>query len=442
MNYTTNTFGIKESKLNSINQKIFKNIKSQREEQKLKSLLSNKSHTNLPNKTNKQLNPIQLKKTFRASVQRTMIDCDNSSINHNNNNLGNNLKFEYKEVYDFLKDLNLEIYYNDFIRNGINSEEKILYLNNDNLKLINIPYAHRARFLKKLKEIETMKMMKKAINEKGGLSKLKLKKNEKNVKYEEIIMPKEEDDIEMNDEEQRDSFTQAIFDYQKQHSKFEENSENKEYFKTGINNMKIIHKSKNRYSENTANDSFNKTVDVGITNKEINKDKKKEINIEEDKKSNKSIGIGEDPITNNVVEAGEYIEENNNKIKKYNNPTETFFDIPKQFFPLNKTKTLCFNCLHMILQEHCIKKFEKPFCSLHCLEIFEKKNVTSCDCCEKRIEIIDSIPSIFKEKIYYCSPECLQKKEPNENNIINKSQKMKSPDSSETSENFVDILDF
>ena len=142
------------------------------------------------------------------------------------------------------------------------------------------------------------------------------------------------------------------------------------------------------------------------------------------------------------MEAGEYIEENNNKIKKYNNPTETFFDIPKQFFPLNKTKTLCFNCLHMILQEHCIKKFEKPFCSLHCLEIFEKKNVTSCNCCEKRIEIIDSIPSIFKEKIYYCSPECLQKKEPNENNIINKSQKMKSPDSSETSENFVDILDF
>ena len=99
----------------------------------------------------------------------------------------------------------------------------------------------------------------------------------------------------------------------------------------------------------------------------------------------------------------------------------------------------------MILQEHCIKKFEKPFCSLHCLEIFEKKNVTNCNCCEKRIEIGNSIPSFFKEKTYYCSSECLQKKEPNENNMKNKSQIMEqnfSPSSSETSENIVDILDF
>ena len=78
------------------------------------------------------------------------------------------------------------------------------------------------------------------------------------------------------------------------------------------------------------------------------------------------------------------------------------------------------------------------------MEIFEKKSVTNCNCCNKRIEIGDSIPSLFKEKVYYCSPECLQKKEPNENNIINKSQIMEqnlSPTSSENSENPVDILD-
>ena len=114
-------------------------------------------------KTTRQLNPIQLKKTIRPPSQRTTIDCDISS---NNNNI-NNSKYEYKDVYEFLKDLNMENYYDQFIKNGINTEEKILYLNNDNLKLINIPYAHRSRFLKKLKEIETMQMMKKIITEKG-----------------------------------------------------------------------------------------------------------------------------------------------------------------------------------------------------------------------------------------------------------------------------------
>ena len=454
MNNTIEKFGIKKSQLSKINQNIYKNIMSQREEQKIKHLISNKSHVNLPPKTSKQLNPIQIKKKLRPLGQRTAIDCEISSINNNNNQ--NNIKKEHKEVYDFLKDLNMEIYFDNFIKNGINSEEKILYLNNDNLKLINIPYAHRARFLKKLKEIETMQMMKKTINEKGGLSKLKLKKNEKNTKYEEIIIPKEEDDIEMNEEEQRNTFTQAIFDYQKTHSKFEEN-DNNELFKTGINNMKIIHKQKviNRYVDNIEENSQSKEINKGTLDDDKNKietniNNKDEMNInkEDDNINKKSIGIGDEQFNENEnikVEVGEYIESDNNKIKKYNIPIEPIFISPKQFLPLNKPKTLCYNCLHIILQEHCIKKFKKPFCSLHCLEIFEKKNVTNCDCCEKRIEILNSIPSTLKEKVYYCSPECLQKKEPNENNIINKSQMMEqnfSPSSSETSENVVDILDF
>ena len=401
-------------------------------------MLSNKSHALMVSKTTRQLNPIQLKKTIRLPSQRTTINCDISS----NNNI--NLKSEYKEIYEFLKDLNMENYLEQFIKNGINTEEKILYLNNDNLKLINIPYAHRARFLKKLKEIETMQMMKKTITEKGGLSKVKLKKFEKNTKYEEIILPKEEDDIEIGEEEQRKTFAQAIFDYQKTHSKFEneDNNNNNELFTTGINNMKIINKNKriNRYSD--INEIKNDIIDNKLPN--IEDKNKKEIR-DEDNKSKKSEGVGENL---EPVEIGEYIEnnENNNKeIKKYNNPPEITSGHPRLFFPLNKQKTLCYNCLHMILQEHCIQKFKKPFCSLHCLEIFEKKNVTNCNCCGKKIEIINSIPSTLTEKIYYCTPECLQKKEPNENMLINKSQIMEqnnfSPTSSETSENVIDILD-
>ena len=405
--------------------------------------MSNKSHAQLASKTSRQLNPIQLKKTIRPPSQRTAIDCDNSS----NNNNTNNLKREHKEVYEFLKDLNMENYLDQFINNGITTEEKILYLNNDNLKLINIPYAHRARFLKKLKEIETMQMMKKTITEKGGLSKVRLKKLEKNTKYEEIIIPKEEDDIDIGEEEQRKTFTQAIFEYQKSHSKFENQENNNEIFTTGINNMKILKKNKttNRYSNIKEDINFNEINEVNNNNKinninNINIEEKNKNEIDEDNKSKKSEGVGE-----NIIEKGEYIENKNLENKKYNNPTELISECPRIFFPLNKPKTLCYNCLHMILQEHCIQKYKKPFCSLYCLEIFEKKNVTNCNCCEKKIEIINSIPSTLTEKVYYCSPECLQKKEPNENMLINKSQIMEqnnfSHTSSETSENLIDILD-
>ena len=398
-------------------------------------------------KTTRQLNPIQLKKTIRPPSQKLSINCNISSNNNNNNDL----KFEYKEVYEFLKDLNMENYLEQFIKNGINTEEKILYLNNDNLKLINIPYAHRARFLKKLKEIETMQMMKKTITEKGGLSKVILKKVEKNTKYEEIILPKEEDDIDIGEEEQRKTFAQAIFDYQKTHSKFENQdniNNNNELFATGINNMKIINKNKraNRYSDMGDDINSNETKNVNDSNKLINVENKIKDEIkDDDNKSKKSEGVGENL---EPMEVGEYIENNENnskEIKEYNNPTELISGGPRVFFPLNKQKTLCYNCLHMILQEHCIQKFKKPFCSLHCLEIFEKKNVTNCNCCGKKIEIINSIPSTLTEKIYYCAPECLQKKEPNENMLINKSQIMEqntfSPTSSETSENVIDILD-
>ena len=397
-------------------------------------MLSNKSNMTIAPKTGRQLNPIQFKKTIRPPSERTTIDCNKISINNSNN-----LKSEHKGVYEFLKDLNMESYLEQFIKNGINTEEKILYLNNDNLKLINMPYAHRSRFLKKLKEIETMQLMKKTITEKGGLSKVKVKKSEKTTtKYEEIYIPKEEDDIDIGEEEQSKTFAQAIFEYQKTHSKFE-GQENKELFKTGVNNMnrntdkkKSLSKITNRYSEINDSKIKGEKKEVEIQN-----------NMDEDNKSRKSEGVGENI---EPIEIGEYIENKNLEIKKYNNPTEVFIDGPRVFFPLNKPKTLCYNCLHLILEEHCIQKFKKPFCSLRCLEIYEKKNVTNCNCCDKKIEILNSIPSSLKEKVYYCSSECLQKKEPNEKLLNNKSQIMdkinSSHISSDGSENNIDILDF
>jgi len=442
MKKVPNKIGIKQPQLSKVKSNLNNNILTKRgEEIKIKNMINNKSIAHIAGKTTRQLNPIQLKKAIRPPSQRTTIDCDTSSINNTNN-----LKFEFKEVYDFLKDLNMENYLEQFIKNGINTEEKILYLNNDNLKLINIPYAHRARFLKKLKEIETMQIMKKTFTEKGELSKVKLKKSEKISKYEEIFIPKEEDDIDINAEEQSNTFAQAIFDYQRTHSNFD-NQDNNEFFSTGINNMNITGKIKRstRYSEING-DKFNisnKKNDENKLNKLDEKNiKEKNNNIDEDQKSKKSEGVGDNL---EPVEIGDYIENKNIKIKNYNNPTELSPGCPRVFFPLNKPKTYCYNCLHMILQEHCIHKFKRPFCSLRCLEIFEKKNVIICDCCEKKIEIINSIRSSFNEKIYYCSLECLQKKEPNENMLINKSQIIEqnniSPSSSETSENMIDILD-
>jgi hypothetical protein len=362
-------------------------------------------------KTTRQLNPVQLKKTIRPPSQK-FDNFEKTYTKKTNDNI-----IQHKEIYEFLKDLNMESYYDLFINNAINTEEKIFYLNNDNLKLLSIPYAHRLRILKKIKEIETMQIMKKTITEKGGLSKIKLKK-EQNTKYEEILMPKEEDDIDRGEEEEQKIFTKAILDYQKEHNKLEKNNQNQnELFTTGImiNNIRKKDKKDNNFV-------INRYSDIEEKNEPY-----------EDEADKKSIGIGDN---NEKVEKGEYIED------KF---VDNFSDIQKVFYPLNKQKTLCYNCLHMILQEHCIQKFGKPFCSLHCLEIFEHKNVTECSCCGKKIEIINSILSSFKEKVYYCSPECLKKKEQNENSFINKSQKMTqnniSPTSSETSDNIVDILD-
>ena len=44
----------------------------------------------------------------------------------------------------------------------------------------------------------------------------------------------------------------------------------------------------------------------------------------------------------------------------------------------DKSKTLCYQFFHMILQDHSINKYKILFCSLHCLEIFEMKSLSKC----------------------------------------------------------------
>ena len=263
-----------------------------------------------------------------------------------------------------------------------------------------------------------MKIMKKTFSETGELSKIKKKNEGGGTKYEEILLPKEEDDLDMNEDEQRKTFTQAIFDFQKSHSQFE----NKE-----ITNVKTNENSINTMSNNINN----------INNK-INSDTNTSFHNEENTEYEK------DKTENPPVEIGEYVEDKNSQITDFNVVIDTKGNT-KHFFPLNKSKTYCFQCLHMILQDHCIKKYNKPFCSLHCLDAYENKSVITCGYCMKKFEEYQSVFSIVKEKVYYCSNSCKEKAEPNENAKLNTSQIMEqnmiSPNSSEGSENVIYILD-
>ena len=275
----------------------------------------------------------------------------------------------HKEVLLFLQELNMGDYFDNFINNGITNKEKLLYLTNDNLKLINIPYAYRFRILKKLKESKNLENMKRNLNEKGKLSKIKIKQESK---YEEIIIPKEEDDKEIDNEEMRKTFTQAIYDFQKTHSSF---------------NDSIVNDNYDRSENNRYQNSMN---DINYKDEEID-----------------NINIGEE--IENVVEKGEYIEDKNKKDKKI-----------KELLPLNGKKILCYFCLKVILTKDCIKQYKKLFCSSNCLKEYENINYIKCIACSKKIKKIDSLPSFNNRNIYYCSLTCLEKIEPERKNWIKK----------------------
>lgn len=357
--------------------------------------------------SSKILNPIQQKKTTRPQSTKITIDCDGSSSRPQN------MQANYKQVFDFLKDINLENYTEQFVQNGINSQDKMMYVTNDALKLIKVPYAHRMRLLKKVKEIQTLQQIKKTISNKGNLSKVKLKKDGNDNKYEELILPKEEDDIEVEYEEQRKTFTQAIYDYQKTH--------NKDLYK-GNNSKRNI---------NEDAKTIKKTVEtsVGPTENEENISDNDDVNID----------VGEYTESSNTFNIIQPILLNKDRTSE------------KYFFPLNSKKTICFQCLHMIIQDKCLVKYNKQFCSLHCIDLFEEKSLKKCSNCNVNIEISKAVPSLYEKKIYYCSEKCLEEAEPNENKVFNVSQVISkdvfkkysksTPKSSDSSGSPIDILE-
>ena len=385
-----------------------------------------------PNSSGK-LKPIQLKNVKPPSARNTIdrplsskvkIDCD-SRQNENKKEIEE--KKEKDKISNFLKNLDLEKYTDTFFNNGINKEEKIQYLNYENLKLLNIPYVHCKRILSKVKEMN-----------KKIFSKSEKKNNKLNTsEYEEIILPKEEDEINENEEEQKNKFNKALNDFKKNHTSLISS----EYSKTHYGKFTKFSETSIGESDINENESENNksiTVEFGeyVENSNNNDTYITNLNISNNKIENKLIKSKDISISTSPTK----------KYKdNYNIDTSKPSSNAKQFFPLYKSKTLCYQCLHMILQEHCINKYKKPFCSLHCLDIFENKCLSKCANCSKKIEIIYAIPSINKNQTFYCSNECFNKAEPNGNNKINTSQIIDPQhfrnSSSDSNEPVIDLLD-
>ncbi len=385
-----------------------------------------------PNSSGK-LKPIQLKNVKPPSARNTIdrplsskvkIDCD-SRQNENKKEIEE--KKEKDKISNFLKNLDLEKYTDTFFNNGINKEEKIQYLNYENLKLLNIPYVHCKRILSKVKEMN-----------KKIFSKSEKKNNKLNTsEYEEIILPKEEDEINENEEEQKNKFNKALNDFKKNHTSLISS----EYSKTHYGKFPKFSETSIGESDINENESENNksiTVEFGeyVENSNNNDTYITNLNISNNKIENKLIKSKDVSISTSPTK----------KYKdNYNIDTSKPSSNAKQFFPLYKSKTLCYQCLHMILQEHCINKYKKPFCSLHCLDIFENKCLSKCANCSKKIEIIYAIPSINKNQTFYCSNECFNKAEPNGNNKINTSQIIDPQhfrnSSSDSNEPVIDLLD-
>ena len=388
-----------------------------------------------PNSSGK-LKPIQLRNVKPPSARNTIdrplssklkIDCDN---HQNDNKKEIEEKKEKDKISNFLKSLNLEKYTETFINNGINKEEKIHYLNYENLKLLNIPYTHCKRILSKIKDM----------NKNFFYTTEKKNNNSNNTsQYEEIILPKEEDEINENEEEQKNNFNKAVKDFKKNHTSLISS----EYSNTNYAGFPKFNEIS--IGENDINDSINEnennksiTVEFGeyVENSNNNDTYITNLNISNNKIENKLIKSKNVSISTSPIK----------KYKdNYNIDTSKPNSNAKQFFPLYKQKTLCYQCLHMILQDHSINKYKKPFCSLHCLEIFERKSLSKCANCSKKIEIIYAIPSINKNQTFYCSKECFNKGETNEKKNINTSQIIDSEHfgnlSSDSIEPVIDLLD-
>ena len=275
--------------------------------------------------------------------------------------------------------MNLSGYTDTFVQNGITTQEKLSLLTNDHLKMLNIPYAHRKKILKYLRETSFTTNPSHSHN-------TTLNYFTNNDKYEELVCPAEEDDIALTAEEQRRTFYQAVVEFKQKHSTPQVGSE--------------------RY------------VKESQTNTKVDVVKKEEIAIGNDDDDNeRQIEVVEN-------ERGEYTEMKAfGKGNEWIDPMTQWNCAHREMFPLHKSKTLCHQCLHMLLQDKCILKHNKPFCSLRCVEVFERKNIIQCKKCNNNIEIAKSFPSMVFKGVYYCSEMCLKKEDTNSgahNNTGNK----------------------
>jgi hypothetical protein len=377
----------------------------------------------LPTNNKQQLNPVKIKNSIRIPTQKSMAigeKREKKEKKEKEKDVILSMNKSHKEVLTFLQEINMGEFFDTFINNGIVNKEKLLYLNNDNLKLLKIPYAYRLRFLKKLKEIQNIESMKKAINEKGKLSKIKLKRDKNESKYEEIFIPKEEDDREISNEEMSKTFTQAIYDFQKTHSKFyyDNNNEENEITEENIDN---------NYNTFSGNSSNINSIETKTTSNN---------NVISQEASNSKI---DSEIQNNEeppVEVGEYIEFKDNDEKNK----------VKQLLPLHCKKILCYQCWNVILRKDCIVKYGRPFCSMKCYELYDNINYIKCKNCAKKEKKVNSLPSFNDRNVFYCSLKCLEQIEPERRNWIKKNlidddNASVSSSVSNVSEKQVDILD-
>ena len=79
------------------------------------------------------LNPLQLKKSYNLNSQRLFRTIEKKE---KEKDIIISVNKGYKDVLTFLQELNMGNYIDDFINNGITDKEKLLYLTNDNLKLL------------------------------------------------------------------------------------------------------------------------------------------------------------------------------------------------------------------------------------------------------------------------------------------------------------------
>ena len=209
---------------------------------------------NLPKIKNGTLNPIQLKKSINPLLSKNLNTEKSNTLKMTINCDSQVYKTEKEKISDFLKSLNLENYTDLFVNKGINSEEKLQLINYDILKLLKIPYVHCKRILTKIYEMKKENVI---MNE-------KLKKNNSN--YEEILLPKEEDEI--NEEEQRKTFYDAVSMFKQIHNdiiiKEEQNKENESIeIENNMNENNIIENGE--YKENINNNLIKKKNDKSLS---------------------------------------------------------------------------------------------------------------------------------------------------------------------------------